>query len=327
MALAQRFLKPGRFDGSNARDALIILLLVATVVAGMLMQTACQVATGADPSAPWRPLSRLIASGLTAAGVTSETAGQGATLFAWVHMLAILGFLLYMPGSRHLHMLIGIPIVFVRKLGPSGRLEPLDLEAGQLGVSDVGQLKRKQVLDLLACTECGRCQEMCPAHAAGKPLSPKRLIMNLRDHLLETRGIGGHRADFGAPLIGETIPQETLWSCTTCGACMAACPLFIEHVPKTVDMRRHVAMELGSLPDGVSGAVLSIETWPSLGWNIVFAARLVRGPKGPRPATGRADRHAAVGRLHGGAGRACAKSRARAGRPLATRGRRVRHSR
>ena len=100
---------------------------------------------------------------------------------------------------------------------------------------------------------------MCPAYASGKPLSPKLLIMNLRDHLLETQGVGGHRGELGGPLIGGAVSEETIWSCTTCRACMEACPLFIEHVPKIVDMRRHLSMEAGRIPDGISGAMLSVE--------------------------------------------------------------------
>ena len=260
MAALQRVVwKPARFAGSNARDAAIILSLVVAVVIGMLLQNAFRIVAGGDPSAPWRPVSSLVAAWLTMLGLGGAVAPAGATAFAWLHMLAILAFLVYIPGSKHLHMLVGIPNIFARNLAPPGRLATPDLTQPRLGLSDIGQLGRKQVLDLFACTECGRCQEMCPAYAAGKPLSPKLLIMNLRDHLLETQGIGGHRAGLGGSLIGGAVGEETIWSCTTCRACMEACPLFIEHVPKIVDLRRHLAMEAGRLPDGIAGAMLSIE--------------------------------------------------------------------
>ncbi len=259
MAAFQRGVwKPERFVGSNQRDAVIILWLITAVVVGMLMQNAFRVA-GGDPSARWRPVSSLIAAAIVSTGVTGTAATHGATAFAWMHMLAILAFLVYIPGSKHLHMVVGIPNVYLRDLKPAGRLVTPDLEQPTLGLSDIGQLGRKQTLDLYACTECGRCQELCPAFASGKPLSPKLLIMNLRDHLLETRGVGGHRAGLGGALIGDAVAEETIWSCTTCRACMEACPLFIEHVPKIVDMRRHLAMEAGRAPDGISGAMLSIE--------------------------------------------------------------------
>ncbi len=256
MAAWQRLvLAPPRFVGSNQTDAAIILGLIATIVIGMLLQNACRIATGGDASAAWRPLSSLIARGLAAAGMSGASAAAAATAFAWIHMLAILVFLVYIPSSKHLHVVVGIPNVYLRDLTPAGRLATSDLEQPRLGLSDIAQLGRKQTLDLYACTECGRCQELCPAYASGKPLSPKKLIMNLRDHLLAAPAGGGARA----PLIGGAIEEETVWSCTTCRACMEACPLFIEHVPKIVDMRRHLAMEAASVPEGISGAVLSIE--------------------------------------------------------------------
>jgi Fe-S oxidoreductase len=260
MAAFQRVvLAPARFVGSNRRDAAIILGLIATVVVGMLLQNSCRLAAGADASSAWRPVSSAIATGLAAFGVKGAAAAAGATVFAWTHLLAILAFLVYIPGSKHLHMLVGVPNVYLRDLDPAGRLVTPDLEQPKLGLSDIAQLGRKQTLDLYACTECGRCQELCPAYASGKPLSPKLLIMNLRDHLLETQGVGGHRHGLSGSLIGGAVSEETIWSCTTCRACMEACPLFIEHVPKIVDMRRHLSMEAGRIPDGISGAMLSVE--------------------------------------------------------------------
>ena len=254
MALFQRLvLAPTRFEGSNQSDALIILLLVTAVVVSMLFQHAFQILDG-DVSAPWRPVSSSLAAGLSALGTTSAAASTGATLFAWLHMLAILAFLIYLPGSKHLHIVVAIPNVYLRNLRPTGRLVPVDLEHPSLGLSEIGRLPRKQMLDLYACTECGRCQEMCPAYAAGKPLSPKRVIMDMRDHLLEKKGDSA-----SAPLVGGAIKEETIWACTTCGACLEACPLFIEQMPKIVDMRRHLSMEAGRVPDGISGAMLSIE--------------------------------------------------------------------
>jgi Fe-S oxidoreductase/nitrate reductase gamma subunit len=254
MAVVQRVVRaPSRFAGSNRRDAAIILALIAAVLIGMLLQNAFNIAAGGDLSAPWRPLSSLLAKALFSFGLSGTSAAAGVAAFSWLHLLAILAFLVYIPGSKHLHIVAGIPNVFMRNLEPAGRLPTPDLERAPLGLSDIGQLGRKQVLDLYACTECGRCQELCPAYAAGKPLSPKLLIMNLRDHLLDARDADGEK------LVGGAIAEETIWSCTTCSACMEACPLFIEHVPKIVDMRRHLAMEEGRVADGIAGAMLSVE--------------------------------------------------------------------
>ncbi|MCX7175359.1 MAG: (Fe-S)-binding protein [Proteobacteria bacterium] len=259
MAVFQRVvLAPPRFEGSNKGDAAIILGLIAAVAIGMLLQNACQI-RGGDPSAAWRPISSVLATLLPSLGLTGPAVQAGATAFAWLHMLAILAFLVYIPGSKHLHVFAGIPNVYLRDLQPAGRLITTDLEQPKLGLSEISQLGRKQVLDLFACTECGRCQEMCPAYASGKPLSPKLLIMGLRDHLLDKQAGNGDQGSAGGTLIGSVIKEETIWACTTCRACMEACPLFIEHVPKIIDMRRHLAMEAANVPDGISGAVLSIE--------------------------------------------------------------------
>ena len=260
MAAWQRMvLAPARFEGSNKTDAAIILGLILAVVIGMLLQNAFRIGGGRDLSAAWRPVSSALAGIFLAKGIDGAAAEAGAMTFAWMHMLAILGFLVYIPGSKHLHVFAGIPNVYLRDLQAPGRLNTPDLEQPKLGLSEIGQLGRKQTLDLYACTECGRCQEMCPAYASGKPLSPKRLIMNLRDHLLDKSRGDGQGDEASRALIGGVIAEDTLWSCTTCRACMEACPLFIEHVPKIVDMRRHLAMETGSMPDGIAGAMLSIE--------------------------------------------------------------------
>ena len=254
MAAFQRIVwAPDRFVGSNQRDAALILMFILAIVISMLAQSTLRIAAGGNSWAQWRPLSSALAHTVTSLGMGPQTAATATGAVSWLHLLAILGFLVYIPGSKHLHILAAIPNIYMRPLEPLGHLATPDLESPRLGVSDIGQFGRKQLLDLYACTECGRCQELCPAYAAGKPLSPKLLIMNLRDHLLDAEG------DSAAALIGGAVAEETLWACTTCRACMEACPLLIEHVPKIVDMRRHLAMEAGRVPDGISGAMLSVE--------------------------------------------------------------------
>ena len=156
----------------------------------------------------------------------------------WTHIGAVLGFLAYIPGSKHRHMFTAIPNIFFRDLGPRGALPAPPPERGQIGISRIEQFSWKDMLDFASCTECGRCQAACPAHAAGQMLSPKLLIMDLRDRLIAA---DADAAD--APLLGGTIREETLWACTTCRACMQVCPLHIEHVPKIVEMRRQLVEE------------------------------------------------------------------------------------
>ena len=236
LAVWHRFvMKPARFQGSNQRDAVVIYVLVATVVTTMLMEFATSVAAGGDPSAAWRPVSGAVARGLVAGGLTAEGAAGWTEVFYWLHVFAILGFLIYIPGSKHRHMFLAAPNVYMRDLGPKGALPAPPEERGKAGVAAIGEFTIKHLFDTLSCTECGRCQSVCPAYASGLPLSPKSLIIDLRDAMIDS-GMG--RAEL--PLIGGIISEETLSACTTCGACMEVCPVHIEHVPKIVDMRRQM---------------------------------------------------------------------------------------
>src|SRR5579872_7143270 len=259
MAAFNRYVrKPERFKGSNERDATIVLLLIFAVVFDMLMQNTFRVASGGDASASWRPVSSTLAALFGILGVHGATARPPAEVFYWTHVLAVLAFLAYIPTSKHLHIFVGIPNVFFRDLSPKGTLPKADLSQPSIGLKDIHQLGWKQMLDLYACTECGRCQAVCPAHAAGQPLSPKLLIMDLRDHLLEVEGVGGHRQlNGGGQLLGGAIHDDTLWACTTCRACMQVCPLHIEHVPKIVDMRRQL-VEQGRMEPRLQDSLASL---------------------------------------------------------------------
>jgi Fe-S oxidoreductase len=158
----------------------------------------------------------------------------------WLHNVTVLVFLCLLPLTKHFHILTAIPNLFFAKLPlrevarplaithvPAAPVAALDRPAeGSVGVASLGDLNWKQVLDAFTCTECGRCTEVCPATAAGTPLAPRQLILDLRDRLYHGNG--------DEPL----IPDEVLWSCTTCMACVEACPVGIEHVPTIVDMRR-----------------------------------------------------------------------------------------
>jgi Fe-S oxidoreductase len=158
----------------------------------------------------------------------------------WLHNVIVLAFLCLLPLSKHFHVLTAIPNLFFAKLPPLAVARPLAIthvpaasvaalerpREGGPSLAAVADLDRKQVLDTFACTECGRCTAVCPATAAGTPLAPRQLILDLRDRL--------YRGDADEPL----IPADVLWSCTTCMACVEACPVGIEHVPTIIDMRR-----------------------------------------------------------------------------------------
>jgi len=190
MALVNRLvIRPRQFHESNEADALIILGLIATIMIGMLGQNAARVAEGGDPSAAWRPVSSALARMFESLGWQGSAAIPAHEVFYWMHILAVIAFLVYIPSSKHLHIIVAIPNVFFRKLPPKAgaALTPIDLEhAEHYGVSAVTQWSWKNLLDLYSCTECGRCQEQCPAFLTGKPLNPKMIIVDARENLFKT---------------------------------------------------------------------------------------------------------------------------------------------
>jgi Fe-S oxidoreductase/nitrate reductase gamma subunit len=263
MALVNRLvIRPRQFQESNEVDALIILGLIATIMVGMLGQNAARVAEGNDPSAAWRPVTSAIARVFAGVGWSGASAIPAHEVFYWLHILGVLAFLVYIPSSKHLHIFVAIPNVFFRKLPPKigAQLPATDLEhAEHYGVNQVTQWSWKNLLDLYSCTECGRCQEQCPAFLTGKPLNPKMIIVDARENLYRTRG-KSRDPDKSEKLIGEAIKEDEIWACVTCGACQQECPVLIEHVPKIVDMRRSLVLEESRFPKEAEGALRSIET-------------------------------------------------------------------
>jgi Fe-S oxidoreductase len=199
-------------------------------------------------------------------------------IFWWAHILTVLSFLVYLPGSKHLHLMATPFNVFFRNYGPRGALPLLENleEREDYGVSRAEQFTWKQLLDGYACTECGRCNTVCPASNTGKPLFPKEIILGVKESLLERRHEilgaqnlytrltiadvrGGNGHGEAQPMVGGVISTEALWACTTCSACMEICPVSIEHVPKIVDMRRHLVMEESEFPAEVTSLFNNIE--------------------------------------------------------------------
>ena len=260
MAFFRRLVtRPRRLN--YTRDALLILSLITTLMLTAFLATSTQIALEARPWDRWSYLSSAIAPLWLGLG-PAELQGLNRAAW-WLHVLTVLGFLAYLPWSKHLHIVTSAPNVWLRSTRSKGELPYLDveakLEAGQpLGAGDVTDLTWKDHLDGYTCTECGRCEAECPASRTGKPLSPKWVILDLKHYLLErgpallpadTRRLPGADAPAAAAahpparaMVGEAVTDPVLWDCTTCRACMEACPVFIEHVPKIVDMRRHLVM-------------------------------------------------------------------------------------
>jgi Fe-S oxidoreductase len=246
-----------RFIGSHLEEADFILLLILGIMVTLVALNAVKIVEGLADSPPeWTPVSN-------AAAQIFESLSKGTLnlfheLFLWSHIVLILGFLMYIPYSKHLHIVTSFINVFFSKTKPMGKLQSLkidleNMEEAHLGAAALEDLTWKQILDTYTCTECGRCQDVCPAWNTGKPLSPKLLIMNLRDHIFEegeeivwARKEGQEREK--VPLNPDVIEDEVVWDCTTCGACMQECPVNIEHVDHIVDMRRNLVMAESRFP-------------------------------------------------------------------------------
>jgi len=248
--------RPARFEGSHMGEADLILALIAGIVTTLLLWHSSLIALGLNEwPAGWSPVSNAI-SNLFGGGSGTHDAERA---FVWAHILIVLSFLVYLPRSKHLHIATAVVNVYFGRTRARGRLEPLRFdeegpeEDMRLGSGTVADMTWKQVVDAYSCTECGRCQDACPAWATGKALSPKLLIMGLRDQLFaEGPGILAARAAGEQPemaaLVPNAVTDEVVWDCVTCGACVRECPVSIEHIDHIVDLRRHLVMNEARFP-------------------------------------------------------------------------------
>ena len=239
--------KPERYKGSHQGEGILVLSMILTIMLSLLLMNGVRRDLGeASVEAVWQPLSTL--AGLPFAGL-SETAQRSLyEVFYWIHLGVVLVFLPLLPGGKHFHIITSPFNVFLRNLEPRGKLPPAPQFEGLAGVKNIEQFSWRQMLDWYTCSECGRCQEVCPAYNSGLLLSPKLLIMSLRAHLYERgaalrathNGEARRQAVLEKQLTGDVIADEVVWACTTCYACDQECPLFVEHIPPIVDMRRYL---------------------------------------------------------------------------------------
>jgi len=237
--LIRKVQKPARFKGSHLGEADLILALIAGIVTTLLIWHASQIALHLnDYPAQWAPISNALSNAITPVAPVLER------MAVWAHVLIILSFLVYLPYSKHLHILVAAFNVYFGRTRSRGRIEPIDFEKPEtevrFGSARAGDMTWKQMLDTMSCTECGRCQDVCPAYSTGKPLSPKLLIMNLRDHLL---------SQSEAPIVPNAVIDDVVWDCVTCGACVQECPVGIEHIDHVIDLRRNLVMVESRFPD------------------------------------------------------------------------------
>ena len=265
IAAIRRYIqRPKRLD-STVEDAGALSLIFLVVLTGFLVEGLRMAATELVPHpdwAVWSPGGLLFAWAFAGLGRGVIITAHG-TLW-WIHVGLAFGGIAWvcLSFSKLSHILISPVNVFFRNLGPKGALKPIpNIETAETwGVEKLEDFTWKQLLDLDACTRCGRCQDNCPAYLSGKPLSPKKVILDLKRHMTEKGAKSKVEGDNPGPtLIGDVIKQEEIWACTTCRACMEHCPVFIEHIDKIVDMRRNLVMALGSMPETVMGTLKCLE--------------------------------------------------------------------
>jgi Fe-S oxidoreductase len=272
VSIFRRLVMPPRrlqVEGHAKWDAILILGLIFTVMVTMFGQNAARIAlSGADHTAA-RAVSALVAP--LFAGADAPVIHVWFSVFFWGHMVAVLGFLNYLPFSKHLHILASVPNVYFSDLGPRGALKPVDLAdetATKFGVTDIDDFSWKQLLNGYTCTECGRCTSVCPANTTGKLLDPRKIFVDMRARTMEKAPLlvagagveGGVREDvLGHQLLDNFITEQELWACTTCMACVQECPVMIEHVDAIVDMRRGLVLNESRFPDELKTTFSNLE--------------------------------------------------------------------
>ncbi len=272
LAVYRRYIqRPDRLD-NKGEDLVALLLIFIVVVSGFIVEgfriAATELKTNPD-WAPWSPGGYILALGFS--GLSQAALLTWHQITWWLHTLMALGAIVYVSlyWNRLWHIIVSPVNVFLRNLEPRGALVPIDLEATEtFGAAKIEDFSWKHLLDLDACTRCGRCQDSCPAYASGKPLSPKKVIQDLKSGLLERAPILLKRkgkteavnpGDGSRMLIGEVILEDEIWNCTTCYACHEVCPVCIEPMLKIIEMRRNLVLEQASIPETGEGALKSIE--------------------------------------------------------------------
>ena len=260
-AIIRRYIiKPPRLKGEQTFGAMLILLTVFIHPITHLFKTATAISL-THPPAGLGIASPPISMWLSQLYTDASSVVMWHDFWFWLHW----GFVLFVMGiigyTRYLHVVAAPFNIFFRSMIPKGVLSPLNLETTEtFGVSKITDFTWKQLLDLYSCVICGRCQEACPAYASGKPLNPEDLIQELKKHLLEVGpGLLKGKSET-SPIVEDVIPEDVIWSCTTCRACMEICPVANEHMNKIIELRRNLILEQAQAPETVIAALKSIES-------------------------------------------------------------------
>jgi len=277
IAIIRRVAFPPPNIEARSRDAFIILTLIAILMIAFFGLHASEIAQGIEEAAQYMPISNFAASAFMS-GASADSLSWLANFFWWLHAVVLLLFLNYLPYSKHMHILTAIPNCFFKSLEKVNTQPREEFTKGStFGVGQVDQFGWKGLFDSYSCTECGRCSDNCPTTFTGKPLNPRLIIHDIKVNLLKNGPLLAKKKEAVLPLIGNseegTVSEEAIWECTTCGACMEVCPVFIEHVPRIVDMRRNLVEMKAKFPQELLNFFENIEA-RSNPWGIAPEKRI-----------------------------------------------------
>ncbi|MBT6644557.1 MAG: (Fe-S)-binding protein [Euryarchaeota archaeon] len=254
-------IKPEKLQHESSVEGNVILLTILTICS-----TAFIVEAGEGPSSTWEPIGFMVEGWFG----TSAIFPSIVVASYWIHMLCLAGFLMAIPASKHMHLVMAFPNVIFHDRKGMAVMKPMattengtavlldDLDLESFGTLNYVDHSWRQLIDGWACTHCARCQDVCPAYVSGKPLNPMQIVNDTREYALEHQTI----------LLAGDVPEETMiarfnpdaiWACTTCHACVDVCPVYIEHVPKITDTRRHLMMEAMEYPEELNVALGNLE--------------------------------------------------------------------
>lgn len=257
ISVYRRNFRKGERSDTRPGDGAVLALLTGIVLTGFFLES-LRIASTGDPWGAWSPVGNILARLFRG---TAQDKLNGTHKIVWaMHASLSFGWIGYMPYSRMIHIITAPLNTYFRSLEPSGTLAPLNFgndDIKRFGTGALEEFTWKDLLDADACVRCDRCQGGCPTHATAKPLSPRKFIQDVRGHMAASGRSG--RESPGKRLIGDIVEEDAVWACTTCGSCMEQCPVFVEHIPKIVGMRRNQVLMESRFPPELNPVFRNME--------------------------------------------------------------------